>query len=200
LEVHHDAKLKPVPRLSLEDERRTVLDELDAILLRRISETTSLTEAAELVGISYRNAWGRIKKIESSTGKQILETRVGGTTGGSSKLTVDGMSLLREFRSVRKYLFNALDDRVSAGNVSYKLSARNRIKAKITRVERGNITASIKMDVIAPSRLTSIITNEAVEDLGLKEGDEVEAIIKSTEVMIAKETAPLDRRTKKVAH
>ena len=73
-------------------------------------------------------------------------------------------------------------------HAGYKLSARNRIRAKITKVEKGPITASVKMNVLLPAMLTSIISKEAVEDLGLKEGDEVEAIVKSTEVIIAKET------------
>jgi molybdate transport system regulatory protein len=181
-----DGKLKPVPHLSLEDKKRTVLEEVDALLLRRISETNSLTDAANILGISYRNAWDRIKRIESSSGKRILETKAGGATGGSSRLTPDGMYLLREFRSVRKYLFNALDDRDSAGNVGYKLSARNRVRAKITAIEKGDIVAMIKMSAKNPVALTSIISNEAVEDLGLQVGDEVQAIVKATEVMVAK--------------
>jgi molybdate transport system regulatory protein len=179
-------KLKPVPHPSLEDERQTVLDEVDALLLRRISETNSLTKAAKQMRISYRNAWDRINQIESRTGKKIVESKAGGTTGGSSRLTPDGLSLLHEFRGIRKYLFNALDDRVSAENVGYKLSARNRISAKITGIENGDITSLIKMVTTDPFGLTSIISTEAVVDLGLRAGDEVEAIIKSTEVMIGK--------------
>ncbi len=182
----HDVKLKPAPHLSLEDKRRTVLDEVDALLLRRISETNSLTEAAKLLGISYRNAWDRIKRMESRSGRKMLESKAGGVTGGSSSLTPDGLALLGEFRRVRKYLFNALDDRASAGNVGYKLSARNRINAKITRIVKGDITSLIKMVTASPVALTSIISKEAVEDLALQEGDEVEAIIKSTEVMVGK--------------
>lgn len=162
------------------------MDEVDALLLWRISETSSLTEAAELLGISYRNAWGRIRRIESTSGKQVLETRVGGAAGGSSRLTSEGMSLLREFRSTSSYLFNALDDKESAGNVFYKLSVRNRVGAKILKIERGDITCLIKMATSAPVILTSIISNEAVQDLKLQEGDDVVAIVKSTEVMVAK--------------
>jgi molybdate transport system regulatory protein len=184
--MRSDVALKPVPHLSFEDKKRTVLEDIDALLLRRISETNSLTEAAKLLGISYRNAWDRIKRMESSSGKRILETKAGGATGGSSKLTPDGMSLLREFRSVRRYLFNALDDRDSAGNVGYKLSARNRVKAKITTIQKGDIVSMIKMATADPVALTSIISNDAVEDLGLREGDEVLAIVKSTEVMVSK--------------
>jgi len=172
------------------------LDEVDAMLLWRISETNSLTEAAKLLKISYRNAWGRIRKIEASSGKRILETRVGGTTGGSSTLTPDGMSLLRGFRRTANYLFNALDDVESAANVYYKLSVRNRVAAKILRVEKGDITSLIKMTASAPVTLTSIISNEAVEDLHLHEGDDVVAIVKSTEVMVAKPfPAPHKRKT-----
>ncbi|MGD0146442.1 MAG: TOBE domain-containing protein [Nitrososphaerales archaeon] len=193
--MQHDAKLKPVPHLSLEDKKQTVLEEVDARLLRRISETNSLTEAARVLGISYRNAWDRIKRLESRSGKKILESKAGGATGGSSRLTPDGMTLFREFRSVRKYLFNALDDRDSAGNVGYKLSARNRVRAKITTIKKGDVIAMIKMAATDPVALTSIISNEAVEDLGLQEGDEVQAIIKATEVMIAK-AIPLSRDKK----
>ena len=182
----NDVKLKPVPHLSMDDKKQTVLEEVDALLLRRISETNSLTEAAKLLGISYRNAWDRIKRIESCSGRKILESKAGGATGGSSRLTSDGMSLLREFRRFRKYLFNALDDRESAGNVGYKLSARNRVRAMITTIKKGDVIAMIKMAPTEPVALTSIISNEAVEDLGLQEGDEVQAIIKSTEVMVAK--------------
>jgi len=193
--LQHDAKLKPVPHLSLEDKKQTVLEEVDARLLRRISETNSLTEADRVLGISYRNAWDRIKRLESRSGKKILESKAGGATGGSSRLTPDGMTLFREFRSVRKYLFNALDDRDSAGNVGYKLSARNRVRAKITTIKKGDVIAMIKMAATDPVALTSIISNEAVEDLGLQEGDEVQAIIKATEVMIAK-AIPLSRDKK----
>lgn len=182
--------LEPAPHLSLEDGKRTVLDEVDALLLRRISETNSLTEAAKLMGISYRNAWDRIKRMESASGKKILESKAGGVSGGNSRLTPDGMALFREFRRVRKYLFNALEDRASAGNVSYKLSARNRFGAIITGIEKGDITSLIKMVTMKPVALTSIISKEAVEDLGLRDGDEVEAIIKSTEVMVGKVTSP----------
>ena len=63
-----------------------------------------------------------------------------------------------------------------------------RLRVRITNVQKGDVTASIKMTVIRiPPSLTSIISREAVDDLDLKEGDEVVAIVKSTEVLIAKE-------------
>ncbi len=67
-----------------------------------------------------------------------------------------------------------------------KLSARNGLQGKIVSVEKGVITAKVKIEINAPATITSVITKESVEDLDLKAGDTVTAIIKSTEVIIGK--------------
>jgi len=66
-----------------------------------------------------------------------------------------------------------------------KISARNRLKEKVAAVEKGEITAKIKIEMAAPTTITAIISREAVEELNIKTGDEVEAVIKATEVMVA---------------
>jgi len=67
-----------------------------------------------------------------------------------------------------------------------KLSARNVIPGKVVAVTKGATTAHVKIE-ISPGRLiTSSITNEAVEDLTIKVGDLVSAVIKSSDVMIGK--------------
>lgn len=68
-----------------------------------------------------------------------------------------------------------------------KMSARNMIKGKVDGVEVGAIMASVKIKLEAPDVITAIITKESVEDLNIKDGDTVTAIIKSTEVMVGKE-------------
>ncbi len=67
-----------------------------------------------------------------------------------------------------------------------KLSARNQFKGKVLSVDKGIITAKVKVEVKTPVTVTAVITKEAVEDLDVKVGDEVNAIMKSTEVMISK--------------
>ena len=47
-------------------------------------------------------------------------------------------------------------------------------------------TAKVKVEIKVPATITAVITKEAVEDLGLKVGDEVTAIVKSTEIIIGK--------------
>lgn len=67
-----------------------------------------------------------------------------------------------------------------------KLSARNQIKGKIIAVNKGMTTAHVRIDIGGGVQITSSITNEAVDELGLKPGDEAWAVIKASDVMIGK--------------
>jgi molybdopterin-binding protein len=66
-----------------------------------------------------------------------------------------------------------------------KLSARNQLAGKVVDVKRGAVAAQVRVDVGGGNLLTSMITVDALDDLGLKAGDEVTVVIKSTEVMLA---------------
>jgi len=68
-----------------------------------------------------------------------------------------------------------------------KMSARNRIKGIVDNVEKDAVTSKVKIKIQVPATITAVITREAVEELKIKRGDVVEAVIKSTEVMVAKE-------------
>jgi molybdopterin-binding protein len=67
-----------------------------------------------------------------------------------------------------------------------KLSARNVLPGRIVSVTKGSTTAHVKIELAPGLIMTSSITNEAVDDLGLKVGDGVSAVIKSSDVMIGK--------------
>ena len=67
-----------------------------------------------------------------------------------------------------------------------KISARNQLKGKVTLLEKNGLMAKVKVEITVPATVTALISKEAAEDLGLKIGDQVEAIVKATEVMIAK--------------
>jgi len=71
--------------------------------------------------------------------------------------------------------------------VGLKISARNRLRGVVEEVEKGIITAKVKIKIEKPVTVTAIISKEAVEELDIKAGDNVEAVIKATEVMVAKE-------------
>jgi len=67
-----------------------------------------------------------------------------------------------------------------------KISARNVLKGKIVDVSKGATTAHVRIDV-GGTIVTASITNEAVEELGLKAGMAAAAVIKSSDVMVAVE-------------
>lgn len=66
-----------------------------------------------------------------------------------------------------------------------KISARNRLKGKIVDVKKGATTAHVKIDVGNGSIVTAAITNDAVDELGLKVGGEAYAVVKASDVMLA---------------
>ena len=67
-----------------------------------------------------------------------------------------------------------------------KLSARNQIKGRIVTVERGQTTGHVRIDIGGGVVITSSITNEALDDLALKVGDEAVAVIKASDVIVGK--------------
>ena len=67
-----------------------------------------------------------------------------------------------------------------------QISARNKIQGKITAITKGAVMAKVVIDIGSGKTINSVITVDSVNDLDLKTGDDVFAIIKSTEVMIAK--------------
>jgi molybdopterin-binding protein len=65
------------------------------------------------------------------------------------------------------------------------LSARNHLEGIVDEVQMGDVLAYITVRV-ANSVIESVITRRSAEELGLKKGDSVTAVVKATEVMISK--------------
>jgi molybdopterin-binding protein len=66
------------------------------------------------------------------------------------------------------------------------LSARNKLKGKVTAVKEGEIVSHVQVRV-GQNLIESVITTESAREMNLKKGDSVTAIVKATEVMILKE-------------
>jgi len=158
-----------------------------AQILEQIEKVESISKAAEKLGMSYRYVWSYLQKIEKTIGESVIETYRGGKSGGGgAKLTRLGKSLLEEYRLVEGYLSEVLSDAEYWEAVGLKISARNRLKGKVLTVEKEGLIAKIKVEITVPTLVTALISREASEELDIKVGDEVEAVIKATEVMIAK--------------
>jgi molybdopterin-binding protein len=68
-----------------------------------------------------------------------------------------------------------------------KLSARNVLKGKVVSIDKGKVTAVVKVDIGGGNVVTSSITMAALEELKLKKGSGVHAIIKASEVLLGVE-------------
>jgi molybdopterin-binding protein len=68
-----------------------------------------------------------------------------------------------------------------------RLSARNQLDGVVVRVEHGGVMSTVVVRLPGGEEITAAITKDAAEGLELSEGDAVKAIIKATEVMIAKD-------------
>ena len=70
--------------------------------------------------------------------------------------------------------------------MAMRFSARNQLKAKVKSIKLGTVMAEVVVELADGQQIVSAITRTSAEGLNLKEGDDVIAIIKSTEVMIGK--------------
>ena len=120
-------------------------------------------QAAEMLGVSVDTLrrWerdGRLRMARSAGGQRLVE--------------IDEISRLLDER--RK---TARDRPIVAQ------SARNRFSGIVTRIERDGVAAVVEV-IAGPHRLVSLMTAEAVDDLGLAIGDEAICIVKATNVIV----------------
>lgn len=93
-------------------------------------------------------------------------------------------------RAVRRFLDAALHpDRIptpDSGRTTMRLSARNQFDATVADITHGEVMSMVKVALTDGQQLTAAITKDAAIELDIVAGDDVLAVVKSTEVMIAK--------------
>ena len=143
----------------------------------------TVRQAAERLGVGY------------STLKQWIykgSVRTTRTEGGHHRIAETEVErlLAKEGR-----VPSARSPRRAGGGVLMVVSGRNRLRGIVDEVRRDGLIAQVRLR-IGDQRLTAVITREALDELRLKRGDEATALIKATEVMIARE-APAEARRQK---
>ena len=83
--------------------------------------------------------------------------------------------------------------RASRESVLVSITGRNWLSGVVEELRREGLMAQVRLRV-GDQTLTAVVTRDAVDELRLKRGDEATAIIKATEVMIAKETKEVEPR------
>ena len=135
-----------------------------------MAELLRLAEAAKLVGVSYPTLkqWiykGKIRSVKTAGGHhRIPREEVERLTGGTTKTTKHRPP------QPKPVSLNAI-------------SGRNKLRGHVTEVRREGLLVQVSVDVCGQT-ITSIITSDAAESLGLKRGVVVYVLIKATEVMV----------------
>ncbi|MDE3155866.1 MAG: helix-turn-helix transcriptional regulator [Acidobacteriota bacterium] len=137
----------------------------------------SVSEAAERLGVSY------------STLKQWIykgSIRTSRTAGGHHRVAESEVErlLARQDRPAATRKPSS-----AAAPIIVSISGRNQLRGIVDEIRVSGLLAQVRLR-IGDQRLTAVITRDAVDELRLKRGDEAMAIIKSTEVMIAREAGP----------
>jgi molybdate transport system regulatory protein len=186
-EMKKRPEFKPSCKVWLELKGKRILGKGGVAILQQIDRTHSISNAAEELGMSYRYVWNYLKEIKDAVGEPVVETFKGGKTGGGgARLNALGQHLVNEYNWISKNVETYITDKELLEVRVVKISARNHLKGRVTAVKKNGVMALVKIKVTEPAQITALISNESVEDLNVKVGDEVEAIVKATEVMIAK--------------
>ena len=95
--------LTPNWKLWLEHEKEYVFGFGAYKILKSIQDEGTITEGAKSLGMSYRYAWGVVRKIEKKLGVKLLETYKGGTVGGGgARVTENGLALMNMFAKLNE--------------------------------------------------------------------------------------------------
>ncbi|WP_198305999.1 TOBE domain-containing protein [Arcobacter vandammei] len=168
-------------------------------LLLAIKKTGSINKAAKEVPMSYKAAWEAIESMNNLSITPIVIRETGGAGGGGTSLTKYGENLLETYfllkEEQRKFIenLNRITDLNSGSlktirRLSMQISARNQIIGVVEHISLGAVNAEVKIKLKSGNSLVSIITNSSTENLGLAIGDEVIAVIKSSNVLLSTQT------------
>ena len=103
-------KLEPNYKLWLERDGKYIFGPGAYGIIKAVHQEGTITKGAKKLGMSYRYAWGVIKKIEKELGIILVETYKGGTEGGGgARVTEYGLELMKLYSSVNDAFNNILE-------------------------------------------------------------------------------------------
>jgi molybdate transport system regulatory protein len=149
--------------------------------------------------MSYKSAWEAVDAMNNLSAEPIVERETGGKNGGGTTITVYGKRLLETYRVLKEEHTRFLE-RLSSlpqletgelqtiGRLSMQISARNQIQGKILSLSRGKVNVKLDIELKSGQIMHSVITKEAVENLGLEVGQRVSAIFKSSSVSVTQKS------------
>lgn len=192
-------------QISLDTAQGSFLGDTRIRLLEAIAEHGSISQAAKAVPLSYKAAWDAVDAINNLSPQPVVERNAGGKHGGGTSLTDYGRRLIAFYRALEAEHQLALQRLTSAmgggatgaesinefrqlvRSMSMKISARNQFAGKVVSIKPGMVDCEVVLRLEDGLDLASVITQESVENLGLKVGSDALAYVKSSSILLAVE-------------
>lgn len=106
LKKHNEHMLHPFVKISIEKET-LLFNSRTKLLLLLIQDTHSVRNACRHIALSYSKAWDMLNRLEKELGYKVIERKHGGSNGGKTSLTKEGLEFLNKYEqfeeNVRKY-------------------------------------------------------------------------------------------------
>lgn len=161
-------------------------------VLRRVSETGSISQAARAAGISYKAAWQAIDTLTNLSGVALVDSTVGGSGGGGARITPQGLQLLAladELARARDaVLARFAGGPALAGGLGLRTSMRNQLPCEVLGAEPvspDDPTVLIRLCTAGGAVLAASVTRESADLLALQPGAAALVLCKATAVAVA---------------
>lgn len=177
--------MKAQTNLKLTLDNGDIIDEKFINLLKKIEKTNSLTKSAKELGVSYKNLWDNINKMKNK------ENFIISKKNGGSFITENSKNLIKKFEILNLAQNNFLSKTINMNlefipNFFLKLSARNKIKVKISKIIEGVLNCDVFGVLDSGEELQASITKSSQKELDLKAGNEVYFIFKAPKIVVLK--------------
>ena len=144
-------------------------------LLKQIKKSGKLTDASKALEMSYRHAWGLIKKAEETLGESLLSRRKGGKAGGGgTELTKLGEEYLVHFERLMSFISTLSE---SPQLLSYASNITQ--KAEIIQITREGNNAVITLSLQEYDKISATLPWSKVKKMKLEEGNRVKLSLMS---------------------
>ncbi|MRR52269.1 MAG: LysR family transcriptional regulator, partial [Rhodocyclaceae bacterium] len=168
----------------------------------------SISKAAKAVPLSYKAAWDAIDTLNNLAPEPLVIRATGGNGGGGTVLTESGRQLVAFYRALQLEQEAALarlaenlatlPETASADvsqfrqlirRLAMKSSARNQFAGPVIAIKEGMVDCEVTLGLGPELQLTALITMESAENLGIELGTEVQALVKSSAILVTTDEA-----------
>lgn len=187
-------------KLEVDTEFGSFLGDTRIRLLEAIDKQGSISQAAKSVPLSYKAAWDAIDAMNNLADQPLVLRSTGGKNGGGTQLTEHGRKTVALYRALEAEYQAALD-RLSASmneglagdfqqfrqllrRMSMKTSARNQFAGQIVGLREGHVDFEVRLKLDDCNELVAVITRESAETLNLTIGMDINALVKSSSVLL----------------